>query len=137
MKQTVLMIDDDIDDVMLVKSTFEALKADVEFIYLLSPGDIISYISTELAGNLPHLILLDLNMPSKDGKMVLQELKSHELYSTIPVVIFTTSRSEDDKDNCFRLKANSFVSKPVSFNHWEPVMHSICALYIKNSLNWD
>jgi CheY-like chemotaxis protein len=135
MKQTVLMIDDDIDDVMLAKSTFEALKADVEFHYLLTPGDIIQFLNQNMNGHLPDLILLDLNMPTKDGKAVLQELKANDDYSGIPVVIFTTSRSEEEKANCFRLKANSFVSKPVSFNHWEPVMHSICALYIKNSLN--
>ena len=135
MKQTVLMIDDHIDDVMLAKSTFENLKADIEFHYLLSPGDIIQFLDEKMNGHLPDLILLDLNMPGKDGRQVLQELKENEEYSGIPVVIFTTSRQDEDKANCFRLKANSFVSKPVSFNHWEPGMHSICALYIKNSLN--
>ena len=135
MKQTVLMIDDDIDDVMLAKSTFESLKADVEFHYLLTPGDIVHYLEEKYNGHLPDLILLDLNMPAKDGRDVLQELKANEEYSGIPVVIFTTSRSEEDKINCFRLKANSFVPKPLSYNHWEPVMHSICALYIKSSLN--
>ena len=135
MKQTVLMIDDDIDDVMLAKSTFESIKADVDFHYLLTPDNIIQYLQQKFNGHLPDLILLDLNMPAIDGRDILKELKENKEYSGIPVVIFTTSRSEEDKINCFRLKANSFVPKPLSFNHWEPVMHSICALYVKNSLN--
>jgi two-component system response regulator len=63
----------------------------------------------------PNLILLDLRMPKVDGVEVLKELKSDERTKTIPVIILTSSTENPDMEKCYRLGANSFVSKPVEF----------------------
>lgn len=61
----------------------------------------------------PDLILLDLNLPRKDGRAVLAELKSNERLRTIPVVVLTTSVAPDDIETCYQLHANCFLVKPV------------------------
>ena len=64
----------------------------------------------------PDLILLDLNLPRKDGRDVLIELKNDEKLRTIPVVVLTTSQEEEDIEQVYRLYANSFLTKPVDFD---------------------
>ena len=63
----------------------------------------------------PGLILLDLNMPRKDGREALREIKSHPELHSIPVVVMTTSKAEEDILSTYNLGANSFITKPVTF----------------------
>lgn len=74
---------------------------------------------------LPDLILLDLNLPLKDGREVLTELKQDSVLCSIPVVMLTTSRAESDIAACYRLHANSYVVKPVDFTEFEKVVEDI------------
>jgi CheY-like chemotaxis protein len=64
----------------------------------------------------PGLILLDLNMPKKDGREVLSEIGADPLLRRIPIVVMTTSRSEEDVDHSYELGANSYVTKPVTYS---------------------
>lgn len=73
----------------------------------------------------PDLILLDLNMPRKDGREVLLEVKADEGLCSIPVVILTTSKSEEDVLKTYKLHANCYVTKPVDFNQFAEVVRSI------------
>jgi two-component system, chemotaxis family, response regulator Rcp1 len=73
----------------------------------------------------PDLILLDLNLPLKDGREVLEEIKSDPELQSIPVVILTTSKDEEDVAKSYQLHANSFITKPVSFDQFLKVMRSI------------
>jgi CheY-like chemotaxis protein len=73
----------------------------------------------------PDLILLDLNMPRKDGRQVLQEIKADESLKRIPVVVLTTSRNEADVLRAYDLHANCYISKPVDFNRFMDVIKSI------------
>jgi two-component system, chemotaxis family, response regulator Rcp1 len=73
----------------------------------------------------PDLILLDLNMPRKDGREVLAELKSDLDFRTIPVVVLTTSRAEIDILRAYQLQANCYISKPVDFDQFVKVMRLI------------
>ena len=73
----------------------------------------------------PDLILLDLNLPRKDGRQVLREIKSDESLRRIPVVILTTSESEDDVLKAYSLYANCYITKPVDFNRFMNVVRSI------------
>lgn len=131
MKEKILMIDDDVDDVMLAKEAIASLKTDIQFTYLNGGNNIVGYFDRLPKQNLPDLILLDLNMPMPNGMEVLKEIKSHPDYSVIPVVIFTTSISEADRKECMRLKANSVVSKPHLFNYWGILIQSLCAVFLK------
>jgi CheY-like chemotaxis protein len=71
------------------------------------------------------LILLDLNLPRKDGRQVLQEIKNDEALRCIPVVILTTSKNEEDVLRAYQLHANCYITKPVDFNRFMEVVRSI------------
>jgi chemotaxis family two-component system response regulator Rcp1 len=73
----------------------------------------------------PDLILLDLNMPKKDGREVLKEIKNHPTLRRIPVVILTTSQAEEDILNTYDLHANCYITKPVDFTQFLKVVRSI------------
>jgi len=73
----------------------------------------------------PDLILLDLNLPRKDGRQVLKEIKNDEALRRIPVVVLTTSKSEEDVLRAYDLHANCYITKPVDFNRFMDVVKSI------------
>ncbi len=73
----------------------------------------------------PDLILLDLNLPKKDGREVLEELKSDPNFCTIPVVVLTTSKAEQDILRSYELHANCYITKPVNFDQFLEVIKSI------------
>jgi len=73
----------------------------------------------------PDLILLDLNLPRKDGREVLAELKGDPDLKTIPVVVLTTSRAEQDVLRSYQLQANCYITKPVDFKQFLEVVRSI------------
>ncbi len=73
----------------------------------------------------PDLILLDLNLPRKDGREVLEELKADPNLSTIPVVVLTTSKAEQDVLRSYQLHANCYITKPVNFEQFLEVIQSI------------
>jgi chemotaxis family two-component system response regulator Rcp1 len=77
------------------------------------------------AASRPDLILLDLNLPRKDGRELLAEIKSDDRFRRIPVVVLTTSQSEDDILKAYQLNANCYISKPVDLDHFMKVIKSI------------
>ncbi len=127
----ILMADDDADDRLLVKDALaECQFADhARFVedgeelmdYLLRRGkytDTASYPS-------PGVILLDLNMPRKDGREALREIRAHPDLRLIPVVVFTTSRADTDVGAIYELGANSFIPKPAAFDSLIHIMATI------------
>jgi CheY-like chemotaxis protein len=73
----------------------------------------------------PQLILLDLNLPKKDGREVLREIKQHEELKTIPVIILTTSSAERDINRTYSLHANSYITKPLDYLQFVDIVKSI------------
>lgn len=73
----------------------------------------------------PDLVMLDLNLPKKDGREVLKEMKEDSCLSSIPVIIISTSQSEEEILNSYRLHANCFISKPVDLNHFIEIVQAI------------
>ncbi|MFY9221166.1 MAG: response regulator [Blastocatellia bacterium] len=124
----ILIADDDIDDRLLTKDALieSRLANDLRFVedgeelmdYLLHQG---KYKNPENSPQ-PGLILLDLNMPKKDGRETLKEIKANESLRHIPVVILTTSKADEDILKSYDLGANSFICKPVSFESLVNVM---------------
>jgi CheY-like chemotaxis protein len=119
---TILLADDDEEDRVM---TIEALRERrvVNEIRCVADGqELVDYLFrrgdyTDAAkAPLPGLILLDLNMPRKDGREALAEMKTDRVLRSIPVVVLTTSRSEEDIVRTYDLGVNSFISKPVTFN---------------------
>jgi len=127
----ILMADDDADDRLLandalIECAFEGLVRFVEdgeelVSYLRHSG---KYTGIE-AHPRPGLILLDLNMPRKNGKEVLREIKADPSLRQIPVVVFTTSRSDTDIAAVYELGANSFVVKPTGYDDLVGIMRSL------------
>jgi len=124
----ILMVEDNPDDIEL---TMEALKdAKVgNILKVVKDGEeALTYLRAEgpfRGSSRPDLILLDLNMPKKDGREVLKEIKNDPSLRRIPVVILTTSQAEEDILNTYDLHANCYITKPVDFNQFLKVVRSI------------
>lgn len=132
---SILIAEDDEDDYLL---TLEALKeagVSNEVHWVKDGNEIMEYLSSKLKGNngstgqLPSVILLDLNMPKKDGREALEEIKSNPNFRKIPVIVMTTSSADSDITKSYDLGVNSFIQKPdrfhelveivqVVFNYW-------------------
>lgn len=128
---TILMADDDQDDCLLVKDAFveSRLLNDLRFVedgeelmdYLYHRG---KYVEIDSSPR-PGLILLDLNMPRKDGREALEEIKSDSDLRSIPIVVLTTSKQEEDILRSYDVGANSYVTKPVTFKGLVDVMKTL------------
>jgi DNA-binding response OmpR family regulator len=124
-----LMADDDIDDCTLAKEAFEEAASDV---MLHSVKDGIKLMEHLMdADALPSLILLDLNMPKKDGRQALREIKSVKSLQHIPVVIFTTSDEEKDRSDSLKMGADLFITKPAHFSEWVMIMKMLIQNYFQ------
>ena len=134
---TILMADDDPDDQLLTKDAFEECKLanDLRFVndgeelmdYLCRKGD---FKNPEDSPR-PGLILLDLNMPRKDGREALGEIKSDPDLRRIPIVVLTTSKAEEDILKSYDLGVNSFIVKPVSFEKLVEVVKALGKYWIQ------
>lgn len=118
----ILMADDDADDRMLMKEALEINKLLNTMHFVEDGKELIDYLNkqgkfTTLPTFRPGLILLDLNMPKIDGREALKLIKSDDNLKRIPVVVYTTSRSETDVVDIYNLGANSFICKPSAFDH--------------------
>jgi len=118
----ILIADDDSDDIQLTKDCLDVNNLPV---HVNDVGDgqiLLDHLRkmTEVANakELPQLILLDINMPRKNGFEALEELKQNEALRKIPVVIFSTSRATKDVERAYELGASCFVNKPNSIEEW-------------------
>ena len=124
----ILLVEDSPSDATL---TVEALKAGkvVNKLNLVEDGiEAMAYLKCEgkyAKATRPDLIMLDLNLPRKDGREVLAELKNDPELKTIPIIVLTTSRSDKDILQSYQLNANCFITKPVDFAHFIDVVKSI------------
>jgi CheY-like chemotaxis protein len=126
----VLMAEDDEEDRMMARDALAEAAANVELRCVENGEELLDYLRKRgrWAGSdapMPGLILLDLNMPRKDGREALREMKADPLLRRLPVIVLTTSREEDEVARSYDLGANSFVRKPVSFDGLVAVMRTI------------
>lgn len=125
------MADDDEEDLLLAKSALEACRLANDLHCVRNGEELLDYLYhrgqyAELASSpRPGLILLDLNMPRKDGREALQEIKADPELRTIPIIILTTSKAEEDIYRTYDLGANSYITKPVTFNSLVEIMQSL------------
>ena len=116
----ILIAEDDDDDKLLIIKAFQKTLSKENITCVNDGEELINYLNkTSNSENslfpVPDIILLDLNMPRKDGKTTLQELKSHEIFRQIPVIIFTTSNLKEDIQMTYKMGTNSFITKPGNF----------------------
>jgi CheY-like chemotaxis protein len=124
----ILMADDDADDRLLAKDALAECRLANDLHFVENGEDLLDYLKrrgkyAQLTDSpRPGLILLDLNMPRKDGREALREIKTDPELRKIPVVVLTTSKADTDIGSIYELGANSFISKPVSFDSLVDVM---------------
>jgi chemotaxis family two-component system response regulator Rcp1 len=124
----VLLVEDSVADATLIIEVFEdeRLQADVSVVrdgfeaidFLLAQGK-------HMKARRPDLILLDLNMPKKDGRELLAEIKMIPAIQSIPVVILTTSQAEDDIVRSYKLNASCYIIKPIDLPQFEKIVRTI------------
>ncbi|WP_181307077.1 response regulator [Rufibacter sp. XAAS-G3-1] len=127
----ILIADDDAEDRMLVKDALEENRLTNEIQFVENGEELIDYLhnrgrfTDKTLFPTPGLILLDLNMPKKDGREALKEIKSDEHLRVIPVVVLTTSKAEEDILRTYDLGVSSFITKPVTFAALVDVMKTL------------
>jgi len=128
---TILIADDDADDRMLARDALSESRLVNDLRFVEDGEDLMQYLRREGKYADPHaapepgLILLDLNMPRKDGREALREIKGDASLRHIPIVVLTTSQAEEDIYRSYDLGVNSFITKPVTFDGLVAVMKAL------------
>ena len=128
---TILMADDDPDDRQLTKEALEEGRLINEVRFVEHGEELMEYLRREgkyasaAESPRPGLILLDLNMPRKDGRAVLAEIKQDPEFRTIPVVVLTTSKADEDVYRSYDLGVNSYIVKPVTFEALVDILQTL------------
>ncbi|MFB2771966.1 response regulator [Pelatocladus sp. BLCC-F211] len=124
----ILLIEDNPGDVELTKIALEDSKISVNLNVVEDGVEAIAFLRREgKYTQVPHpdIVLLDLNLPKKDGREVLAEIKADEKLKRIPVVVLTTSQAEEDVLKVYNLSANCYITKPVDFDQFVKIVQSI------------
>ena len=133
---TILIADDDPDDRLLIKEALEEAHFDCPIEFFTDGVDLLDYLhgrgeyARRPAALLPGLLFLDLNMPRMDGREALQKIKQDPHLRRIPVVVLTTSSSEEDVFRLYDLGVNSFITKPANFDTLVKIMESIAGYWL-------
>jgi two-component system response regulator len=129
----VLLVEDDPGDVLLTVEAFEYNKVNNK-LHVVNDGEqAMAFLRREgeyANAPRPDLVLLDLNLPRKDGREVLGEIKADEDLRPIPVVVLTTSEAEEDILRSYHLHANAYVTKPVDFERFISVVRKIDDFFV-------
>lgn len=124
----ILLVEDNPGDVDLAREALEGGKLNNK-LFVVGDGEaamgFLKRTGSYADAPRPDLILLDLNLPRKDGREVLADIKAHEDLKRIPVVILTTSQSEEDVLKSYNLHANCYITKPIDLNQFTKVVRSI------------
>jgi two-component system response regulator len=124
----VLLVEDNPGDVELTKIALEDSKISVNLNVVEDGVEAIAFLRREgKYANIMHpdIVLLDLNLPKKDRREVLAEIKADEKLRRIPVVVLTTSQAEEDVLRAYNLSANCYINKPVDFDQFVKIVQSI------------
>lgn len=130
-KHRILIVDDDADDREIIRDAFMSSMDNQDYVFIENGDKLLEYLEQHEAGEVPSLIMLDLNMPGKDGRETLRELKTNTRYHHIPTIVFTTSSSGRDRQMVYELGANCFITKPDTFNKLIEMATSISRLWLQ------
>lgn len=130
----ILLVEDNPGDVRLTQEAFKESKREVNLMVLMDGVDVLSFLRKEnkYADNpTPDLILLDLNLPRKDGREVLAEIKADPDLKRIPIIVLTTSNAEQDIQKVYSLHANAYINKPVDYDRFFEVIQHIDQFWLR------
>ncbi|MEM7042119.1 MAG: response regulator [Pseudomonadota bacterium] len=134
---SILVADDDPDDRMMIEEAFAENRIANKLVFVEDGEQLLAYLRREgdyadrADEPYPGIILLDLNMPKKDGREALRDLKADPDLCRIPIVVLTTSQAEEDIVRTYGLGVSSFVTKPVSFEGLVEAVRVICQYWIQ------
>lgn len=130
----ILLVEDNAGDARLILEAFREVNNRSRVSHVVNGVEAIEFLR-RLGGHThaarPDLILLDLNLPRKDGREVLAEIKADSILRRIPVIILTTSQAEDDIFRAYDLNANCYVTKPVDFDQFNQVIRCMEEFWLK------
>lgn len=130
----VLLIEDNEGDVTLITEAFGSFDYEVHCTIRKDGEKAISYLEGTLTGkefSTPDLILLDLNLPRKNGFEVLEFIKTHNTLKVIPTIVFTTSSSQKDITACYQRHANCYITKPAEIESYLEVLKGVQHFWIE------
>jgi CheY-like chemotaxis protein len=130
---TVLLVEDDPGDELMTREAFEHNKVRNTLHVVRDGAEALDFLyrrAEHAEAPRPDLILLDLNLPKRDGREVLQEIKSEPDLAAIPVVVLTTSSAEEDILRSYSLHANAYVTKPVDFDQFINAIRQIDDFFV-------
>jgi len=125
----ILIVDDDADDREIIRDAFSSVTEELEFVSFENGEKLLDFLTLHHENENPCLILLDLNMPGKDGRETLKDIKTHKRYHLIPTIVFTTSSAFRDRIVAYELGANCFITKPDTFNKLVEIAGAIMKLW--------
>lgn len=134
---TILVADDDEDDRQFIKSAWQKSRVGNALRFVEDGEELMEYLqhrgrySDPASAPRPGLLLLDLNMPKKDGREALSEMKADAALRRIPVIVLTTSQAEEDIYRTYDLGASSFITKPVTFASLASVIETLAHYWIE------
>lgn len=137
MTVTILMADDDEDDRLLTRDALTESRVVNDFHCVADGIELMKYLRREGLYKddelypIPSLILLDLNMPRLDGREALEQIKRDPALRSIPVIILTTSKAEEDMMHAYELGAASYITKPVTFDKLVELMKSLGRYWVE------
>jgi CheY-like chemotaxis protein len=132
----ILLVEDNPADARLVKEAFKQFKIENEIFIAEDGSEAMEFLENKgkyAKASKPDIILLDLNLPRKDGREVLKEIKTNDTLKLIPVVILTTSNAEEDIIGTYKNNANCYITKPVDLDQFINVMKSIHDFWLNNA----
>jgi len=133
----VLLVEDNPGDVRLTQEAFKEAKMSINLDVTMDGAEAIKFLRKEAPYEetvIPDLILLDLNLPKKDGREVLKEIKTDDLLKRIPVVVLTTSNAEQDIMKSYNLHVNCYINKPVDFEKFFDIIQKIEEFWLSTAI---
>lgn len=128
----ILIVDDDPDDCLLLQEALQENMVVNKVLFKHDGEELLDYL--QHCYRLPGLILLDLNMPRKDGREALTDIKSNPNLCSIPVVILTTSDATEDVQQSYERGANAFITKPTSYSGLVSIAHSVRSFWLETAV---
>ncbi len=132
-KPRIVIVDDDADDREIIRDAFVARFPELDCVFLENGDRLMQLLESTGPADLPSVILIDLNMPGKDGREALREIKTDKRFHNIPTVVFTSSSSSRDRQTAYSLGANCFITKPDTFNKMMELAESIARLWLSEN----
>jgi chemotaxis family two-component system response regulator Rcp1 len=132
----ILLVEDNLGDIRLTQEAFKELKTPIDLHYVTDGEEAIKFLLREAPyenAPVPQLILLDINLPKKDGRQVLKFIKNEPILKRIPVIILSTSNSDADILQIYDLNANCYLTKPIDYECFLEMAYSIELFWIQKA----